>query len=93
MTEERALEILTEPDRIGCNLTKANDTEANTFNAESIEALKMAIGSLSRDIQLKKIREEIKQFAENPDFGDLSLGASCGATRALEIMDKYMKGE
>ena len=40
-----------------------------------------------------KIRTEIEQFAKNPDFGDLSLGASCGAMRALEIIDKYKAEE
>ena len=38
---------------------------------------------------LDKIRAEIEQFARNPNFGDLSLGASCGAIKALEIIDKY----
>ena len=40
---------------------------------------------------LDKIRSEIEQFAKNPNFGDLSLGASCGAMKALEIIDKYME--
>ena len=39
---------------------------------------------------LDKIRAEIEQFAKNPDFGDLSLGASCGAMKAIEIINKYM---
>ena len=38
---------------------------------------------------LAKIRAEIEQFAENPNFGDLSIGASCGALKAIEIIDKY----
>ena len=38
---------------------------------------------------LDKIRAEIEQFAKNPDFGDLSLGASCGAMKAIEIINKY----
>ena len=38
---------------------------------------------------LDKIRVEIEQFAENPNFGNLSLGASCGARKAIEIIDKY----
>lgn len=41
-------------------------------------------------VVLDKIRAEIEQFAKNPDFGDLSLGASCGAMRALEIINKYI---
>lgn len=36
-----------------------------------------------------KIKVEIKQLAENPNFGDLSLGVSCGAMKAIEIIDKY----
>ena len=38
---------------------------------------------------LDKIRAEIEQFAENPNFGDLSLGVSCGVMKAIEIIDKY----
>ena len=38
---------------------------------------------------LDKIRAEIEQFAENPNFGDLSIGASCGALKAIEIINKY----
>ena len=38
---------------------------------------------------LDKIRDEIEQFAKNPDFGDLSIGASCGAMKAIEIIDMY----
>lgn len=42
---------------------------------------------------LDKIRAEIEQFAKNPDFGDLSLGASCGAMKAIEIINKYKRSE
>lgn len=38
---------------------------------------------------LDKIRDEIKKLAENPNFGDLSLGVSCGAMKVIEIIDKY----
>ena len=41
---------------------------------------------------LDKIRAEIEQFAENPNFGDLSLGASCGAMKAIDIINKYREG-
>lgn len=39
---------------------------------------------------LEKISAEIGKFAENPNFGDLSLGASCGAMKAIEIINKYI---
>ena len=46
MTREEALEILKQPDRIGVNIIKANDEEATRYNAESLEALDMAIKAL-----------------------------------------------
>jgi hypothetical protein len=48
-----------------------------------------AFKALEQEPILDKIRAEIEQFAKNPDFGDLSLGASCGAMKAIEIIDKY----
>lgn len=42
---------------------------------------------------LDKIRAEIMQFAENPNFGDLSLGVSCGAMKTIEIINKYRDKE
>ena len=48
MTNEQALAILKQPDRIGCNLIKANDEESNKYNQESIEALDMAIKALEQ---------------------------------------------
>ena len=38
---------------------------------------------------LDNIRAEIETFIKNPNFGDLSTGASAGATKVLEIIDKY----
>ena len=44
-------------------------------------------------IPLKEVFEDIKgeieEFAKNPDFGDLSVGASAGAVKAIEIINKY----
>ena len=47
-------------------------------------------GVTTADDVLDKIRGEIEQFAKNPNFGDLSTGASCGAVKAIEIINKYM---
>ena len=41
------------------------------------------------DCVLDNIRAEIEQFVKNPNFGDLSIGASCGAMKAIEIINKY----
>lgn len=49
MTREEAIEILKQPDRIGCNLIKANDEESTKYNQESIEALNMAIKALKQE--------------------------------------------
>jgi hypothetical protein len=51
--------------------------------------LKKFDGRMEKDV-LCNIRAEIEQFAKNPNFGDLSLGASCGAMKAIEIINKYM---
>ena len=40
-----------------------------------------------------EIRVEIEQFAKQPNFGDLSTGASCGAMKALEIIEKHINGK
>lgn len=48
MTREDAITILKQPDRIGCNLIKANDEESTKYNQESIEALGMAIKALEQ---------------------------------------------
>ena len=52
---------------------------------------KKVVGNLISVNVLDKIRSEIGKFAENPNFGDLSLGARCGAIKAIEIIDKYRK--
>ena len=38
---------------------------------------------------IENIKSEILEFAKNPNFGDLSDGASAGAVRCLEIIDKH----
>ena len=48
MTNRRALEILVEPDRIGCHIIKANDPETCEYNADSQTALNMAIKALAQ---------------------------------------------
>lgn len=52
------------------------------------EELWTVIRATENGIPLDDVKTEIKQFAENPDFGDLSLGVSCGAIKAIEIIDK-----
>ena len=42
---------------------------------------------------LEEIKAEIEQFAKNPNFGDLSTGASCGALKALDIINKHISGK
>lgn len=44
---------------------------------------------MKQESVIDKIRAEIEKFAENPDFGDLSLGARCGAIKAIDIIDTY----
>ena len=48
MTNEKALKILREPDRIGANLIQANDEKTQQYNSESIEALQIAIYALEK---------------------------------------------
>lgn len=54
MTYEQALAIVKQPDRIGCNLIKANDEESNKYNQESIEALNMVRKALEIVIDFEK---------------------------------------
>ena len=49
MTREEAIKILCEPGRIVCNVIKANDTDTCEYNAQSLEALQMAIEALSAE--------------------------------------------
>ena len=42
------------------------------------------------DSVINDIRKELEQFIKAPNFGDLSLGAICGAMKALEIIDKHL---
>ena len=53
LTRRKAIDILKQPDRVGCNLIKANDEESNRYNQESIEALNMAIKALEHDTPMK----------------------------------------
>ena len=46
LTEEEAIEILRQPDRVGCVLIKANDEESMKYNQQSIEAINMALKAL-----------------------------------------------
>lgn len=66
MTREEAIKILCEPGRIVCNVIKANDADTCEYNAQSLEALQMALQALSaepfRDIE--EIREVISCDAD-----------------------------
>lgn len=48
MTKEEALRILTDPDRIGISIIRANDAETQEYNSKSIIALDMAIKALEK---------------------------------------------
>jgi hypothetical protein len=65
MTNEQAIAILKQPDRIGCNLIKATDEESCKYNQESIEAFNMAVSSLDR-------LEKIEQIIDDCDSGMIS---------------------
>lgn len=56
------------------------------------ESISDCINSIPASVSLDNITKEIEEFAKNPNFGDLSLGASCGAMRALEIINKHRNG-
>lgn len=42
---------------------------------------------------IENIKAEINEFIKNPQFGDLSIGASCGAVRCLEIINRHLSGK
>ncbi|WP_458457467.1 hypothetical protein [Pseudobutyrivibrio sp.] len=62
MTKEQALEILRQPDRIGCHMIKANDEESCKYNQESIEALDMAIKALEQQPSEDCVLRWIERF-------------------------------
>lgn len=77
MTREEAIEVL-----------RANYPDAcYSLLREEVE---MAIKALSA---IEKIKAEINEFIKNPGFGDLDIGASCGAVRCLEIIDRHISGK
>ena len=85
MTPEEAIEILNRV--IDGRKDKRGDAKIDT-------ALKAACASLSRDIQLKKIREEMERKKLETDCDDITDEAYDIAVDAcLAIIDKHMKGE
>lgn len=58
MTNEEALQILSERDRIGVNIINANDAETTKYNNDSIEALSMAIEALKAEPCEDAVRRE-----------------------------------
>ena len=71
MTREEALNILKEPDRIGCNFIKSNDEEANKFNADTVEAFDMAISALSAEGEYIK-KEDVLKGVRNIAYNDFT---------------------
>ena len=63
--------------------------ECEEYQWQRKETLFEIIKDLDQEPVLDRIRAEIEQFAKNPNFGDLSTGVSCGALKAIEIIDKY----
>lgn len=58
------------------------------INEHREEALDLAIRAIE---EWDAIEAEIYEFAKYPNFGDLSTGASAGALRALEIINKHLE--
>lgn len=98
MTREKAIEILKRKTTIP-NDGEDFDDISDAFDM-AIKALEQEpfinkpcvskkVCEHDKQMVLDKIRAEIEQFAKNPNFGDLSTGASCGALKAIEIIDKY----
>lgn len=65
LTNEKALEILKQPDRVGCNLIKANDEESCKYNQESIEAFNMLGLSLEKLGKIEQIMKKYQNILNN----------------------------
>ena len=42
---------------------------------------------------LEEIKEEIMEYAKNPNAGDFSLGAGMGAMKAVEIINNRLEDQ
>ena len=67
MTLQEAYKIMTEPDRIGCNLIKANDKESTRYNCETETALNMARNSLKAWQEVIELIESEKSGFDKSD--------------------------
>lgn len=81
-TEQTVLEVVR---KCGVNVDKDELIKAINYDRDQYSK---GYKDGAKDV-LDKIRSEIMEFAKNPNFGDLSIGVSCGAMKALEIIDKY----
>lgn len=78
MSNEEALQILSERDRIGVNIINANDAETTKYNNDSVEALSMAVKALEKQIPQKPTIEN--GFVKCP---------ACELYIRFPIMDRY----
>ncbi len=85
LTEEEAIEIIRQPDRIGCVLIKGNDEESIKYNQQSIEAINMALKALyekSRKGKGKWVDGRCNKCGEKEPL------AYCG-TQLISVESKY----
>lgn len=87
----KEIECLSHTKCSDCRLKNVCDPISTTpLDSEYIAAFSMAINALSA---IEDIKAEINEFIKNPQFGDLDIGASCGAVKCLEIIDKHISGK
>lgn len=55
--------------------------------AEWLKDYKRLLGAIDA------IKADIEELSKHPDFGDLSVGVSCGAIRCLEMINKHIEGD
>lgn len=89
MSNEEALQILSERDRIGVNIINANDAETTKYNNDSIEALSMAIEALKAEpcedaVSRQAALKEMERYHDDCD--KTSVYTRLGFETAMEVV-------
>ena len=87
MTIDEAIKLCEEGSKSTWNGHQTTSGKSWQQMAEWLKDYKRLLGAIDA------IKADIEELSKQPDFGDLSVGVSCGAIRCLEMINKHIEGD
>ena len=86
LTLDKAIEIYEKGAKLTWNGKPTVEAEECQQMVKWLKDYKRLLGAI------EAIKTDIEEFLKQPDFGDLSVGVSCGAIKCIEIINKHTRG-